>query len=589
MWNVTSYKSWIICLGVLFFAMDVQGHPLGNFSLNHYNVIELQPAGIVTQHVLDFAEIPSYNELSNVDLDGDDLVSDEELEQYKQSVRKRFLPDLQFGLRTAKGDSVALEEDSVEIDVILANGEGGLTCVQVRIIQEFRVDLQGEYRFSLWDQVLKHIRGLKEIRIRTYEGVSLDESGVQLRDGTSPLALSEDTWIMNGLEVMVPFAVDATAEQNELKRSEIIEMMNPGSIPQFPLMKNEDGAYEILKSPVQPNREVQEKISMLQPRNVMNATGMMSRESKNPEAATAAEETGMGTSSGIEKESSGWTNFIREEDLSPSFVMLAFLASILFGASHALSPGHGKTVVAAYLVGSRGTVWHAVFLGMIVTLTHVSSVLLLGVITLFFSQYILPDQLYPYIEGGSGLLILAIGASLFLRRYGAYQRMKFAEQIGIASEHAHAHHHHPHSHEHKHQEHGHSHHSHEHLGDHEHGPHTHTHEIPADANWKDLLILGITGGIVPCPTAIVVLLVAISMHRILFGLTLIIFFSIGLAAVLIAIGILMVTAKKFMNRFSGTEKSLAWLQIASPVVIMLLGVVIFIRGLASGGVISIQF
>ena len=301
---------------------------------------------------------------------------------------------------------------------------------------------------------------------------------------------------------------------------------------------------------------------------------------------------------------SEWSNLIGAEDLSLGFILVALGLSLFFGSIHALSPGHGKTVVAAYLVGSRGTIQHAIFLGIVVTMTHVSSVFLMGIITLYFSQYILPDQLYPIIESASGLLIAGIGIALFLRRYQAYQRIMIAGQLGISvhelslshthsdDHHDHDHHHdhsHNHTHDHDHH-HDHSHdHEHAHGLDHEHGPHTHTHEIPADATWKDLLILGITGGIVPCPSAIVVLLAANAMHRLLFGMALIVFFSIGLASVLIAIGILMVTAKKFMDRFVTKKRAFSWLQIASPILVTLIGIVFLLRGLHNGGIVTINF
>ncbi len=102
-------------------------------------------------------------------------------------------------------------------------------------------------------------------------------------------------------------------------------------------------------------------------------------------------------------------------------------------------------------------------------------------------------------------------------------------------------------------------------------------------------MLGITGGIVPCPSAIVVLLAANAMHRLLFGMALIVFFSIGLASVLIAIGIMMVTAKKFMDRFVTKKRAFSWLQIASPILVTLIGIVFILRGLHNGGIITINF
>src|SRR4029077_15038284 len=88
-----------------------------------------------------------------------------------------------------------------------------------------------------------------------------------------------------------------------------------------------------------------------------------------------------------------------------------------FGAIHALQPGHGKTLVAAYLVGSRGTAWHAVLLGVIVTLAHTAGVYALGAVTLYASRYVLPEKLYPWLGAISGLIIVVLGVWLFLRRW----------------------------------------------------------------------------------------------------------------------------------------------------------------------------
>ena len=198
-----------------------------------------------------------------------------------------------------------------------------------------------------------------------------------------------------------------------------------------------------------------------------------------------------------------------------ALLFLIFAAGL--GGTHALSPGHGKTLVAAYLIGSRGTLRHAVILGLVVAATHTAGVFALGLATLYASRYILPDSLYPWLTVGSGVVISQIG---------------FARLFGTGHAHSHSHGHtHPHVHHHG-------------------NGHTHSH-IPPDGasliSWKSLLALGISGGIVPCASAIVVLLSAIALHRIEFGLLLIVAFSIGLATVLSFVGILMVTARDFLN------------------------------------------
>ena len=392
--------------------------------------------------------------------------------------------------------------------------------------------------------------------------------------------------------------------------SPLDEMVNPASlaIRQFPLQKKEDGAFHILRSPVQPQMEIQNKIAVLQPRAAVDSAAMLNQTQPTPSIREGEAPNGAGEIHGED----AWANMIGADDLSPAFLLFAIGASMFFGAAHALSPGHGKTVVAAYLVGSRGTIWHAVFLGVVVTMTHVSSVILIGVVTLSLSEYIVPDKLYPIMEGASGLLIIIIGLSLFFQRYGAYTRQQ-AVQAAAPAPHTHHHHghEHPHDHDHHHHDHAHDHdHNHDHSHDHEHshshsdhdhhhhglddwlghdhGPHSHTHDIPADATWRDLLVLGVTGGIVPCPSAVIVLLAAIALKRLLFGLLLIVFFSVGLAAVLITIGILVVSAKSLLDRIEGSGRSLQWLQIASPALVTLLGAVILLRGLVSGGIISIH-
>jgi nickel/cobalt exporter len=177
------------------------------------------------------------------------------------------------------------------------------------------------------------------------------------------------------------------------------------------------------------------------------------------------------------------------EDLFlPSVLFLLGLAMVL-GAGHALSPGHGKTVVAAYLVGSRGTAKHALLLGATVTATHTAGVYALGLVTLYLSQYVLPERLYPILQVVSGLLL-------------------------------------------------------------------------------------------PCPSALVVLLSAIALNRVPFGLLLVVAFSIGLASVLVGLGLLLIYARRFLQRLSfAAGPSTRLLPVASAVVIVVAGLVITVQAL----------
>ena len=110
------------------------------------------------------------------------------------------------------------------------------------------------------------------------------------------------------------------------------------------------------------------------------------------------------------------TGLVKTGQFSPLFLVSAFLLSLALGSLHALTPGHGKALVGAYLVGSQGRTRDAIFLGLIVTLTHTGSVLILGLVTLFASHYILPALIVPWLEVISGLLVIGFGINLLIQR-----------------------------------------------------------------------------------------------------------------------------------------------------------------------------
>jgi ABC-type nickel/cobalt efflux system permease component RcnA len=287
-----------------------------------------------------------------------------------------------------------------------------------------------------------------------------------------------------------------------------------------------------------------------------------------------------------------FAELIGVKDLTLWGALLGLVIALGLGAVHALSPGHGKTVVGAYLIGSRGTARHAVFLGLTVTITHTLSIFALGIATLFASAYVLPEKLFPILSIISGAMVLIIGVTLFIRRLraalGIYE---------VANHHA-AHPAHDHGHE------THEHHdasvehdgaaiTHTHDGvTHSHdGGHAHTHLPPgADGGritWRSLLALGISGGLLPCPSALVVLLSAISLHRVGYGLLLVLAFSFGLAGTLTCIGLAFIYAGRLMKRRmssvvgSGMARVLPAL---SALVIACVGALICYEALSSAGI-----
>jgi ABC-type nickel/cobalt efflux system permease component RcnA len=246
----------------------------------------------------------------------------------------------------------------------------------------------------------------------------------------------------------------------------------------------------------------------------------------------------------------------------PLGLLLTLLVAFGLGAMHALAPGHGKTVVAAYLVGSRGTALHALFLGVTTTVTHTVGVFALGLVTLFVSRYILPEQLYPWLGVLSGAFVVVIGAALFTGRLSLL--------------------------------HGHSHgHDHDHAaeGPHSHGGFSHTHGAGAQRRtqgrlgWGSLLLLGISGGLLPCPSALVVLLSAIALGRVGLGLLLIVCFSLGLASVLTGIGIALVHAGRLFERVPLNSRLLRVLPVASALVVTVIGLGITLQALLQTGLL----
>ena len=245
---------------------------------------------------------------------------------------------------------------------------------------------------------------------------------------------------------------------------------------------------------------------------------------------------------------SGFAKLIGRRHLSALVILASLAAALFWGAAHALSPGHGKTIVTAYLVGQRGTPRHAALLGLIVTVTHTIGVFALGLVTLALSQFIVPDTLYPWLNLASGVLVVGVGLTVF--------RLRVKDWL-----HTRAH------------RHGHSHH---------HG-HEHSHVPEPGTGLRGLVAVGVSGGLLPCPSALVVLLAAISLHRLAFGLVLILAFSAGLALSITGIGLAAVLAKKAFARASFEGRLIRALPAVSALVILVAGVAMTARALPRVG------
>lgn len=238
-----------------------------------------------------------------------------------------------------------------------------------------------------------------------------------------------------------------------------------------------------------------------------------------------------------------WFTSLIERDLSPLFLLVSVFVALGAGALHALQPGHGKTILAAYLVGSEGRFRHALTLGVAVSLMHTTSVVVLGLATWWASNAFSPDEVYPWLSLFSGVVVIGVGAWLLWRRLGA-------------GGHAHL----------------------QNDGDHDH-PHSHGHALPSGVSPFSLRGMGavaISGGLLPSPAALIVLLGAISLHRIAFGVTLVAAFSIGLAAALTGVGMLVIRARDLTTRRMSSNAA-RMLSLLSAGAIVALGIVLTAR------------
>ena len=243
------------------------------------------------------------------------------------------------------------------------------------------------------------------------------------------------------------------------------------------------------------------------------------------------------------------------ESTTPKYLatgsLLALLGAFVWGAAHALSPGHGKTLVGAYLVGTRAKAKHALFLALTTTITHTIGVLILGLAVLVASQYFLPTMFLPWLSLISGLMVVTLGLHLLKKRLSHRK---------ASHTHHHFHHHHDHSH---------------HTHDHTYDPHTHSNLPPnSDENpitWGNLLTLGVAGGLVPCPSALVLLLGTISLGQVSWGILLVLVFCLGLAGTLSALGLLLINSKSIFERLPHQIKITKFFPIASSIIIFLVG------------------
>src|SRR5262249_4778941 len=512
------------CLRLLAFLLlasaPLFAHPMGNFSVNHYSKITLNRSQIELLYIIDMAEIPTFQELQAAGLKADP--EDPHISAYLRSKADEFWQGLMLKL-----DGRPVELECAERQVIFPPGAGGLPTMKFGFTCRAPLSklASGQHRLEYRDDNFQERVGWKEVIVDADPVLQL-ASSVPNKDRSAELS-NYPTDLLNSPPQ--DLSANATFTLPTVVRSGV------GIAPD---RKVSAARIAVSKAPTQTPASVAEP------------------------AASSAEQPPQLTPNAQNTPRSPFTQLITSNQLSVWFFLTAALIAMGLGALHALEPGHGKTLVAAYLVGSRGTAWHAVILGVIVTLAHTAGVYALGVVTLYASRYVLPEKLYPLLGAISGLIIVVLGMWLFLRRW-------VSEDPSLAEDH-----------------------SHWYDGF---AGHSGTFPVSSDGaaaaparqtvSTRQLLLLGITGGLIPCPAALVVLLSAVALHRIALGFFLIVAFSIGLAAVLIAIGLLMVHAGRFASRLTpNSELIQRRLPLLSAVFITIVVVVLVVQALKPAGV-----
>ena len=510
-------------------------HPLGNFSISHYSGLRLTRSGLELTYVIDMAEIPTFQEMQE-----HGLVAERGHASLPGYVARR-VETLSEGLVVEiDGRRVSLTTGAT--DIMFPEGAGGLPTLKLGVRYRATWDSpRGVVELRYRDANFPARAGWKEIIAEAEEGIALVESTAPSRDRSRQLSDYPTDLLSSPPQDLVARVTFTVAEPRPGVAGQVVP--HPPDAASRPAVASGARAAAIPGARRVP---------------APSALDVGSGRSAAPEGEVTTHET-LGLEPNRRATPRGtFTDLIATADVRSGLIAAALLIAAGLGALHALEPGHGKTVVGAYLVGQRGTPRHAVVLGLIVTASHTAGVYLLGAVTLYASRHVVPERLYPWLGVLSGLIIAGLGLILFVRRWS-----------GPPHAHAHAHDH-----------------VHAHEGDRD---DAHARAPAGSVTLGQLFALGVSGGIVPCPAALVVLLAAVAMGRVGLGLLLIVAFSAGLAAVLIAIGLLVVWAGRFVSRWSGEGTMVTrWLPLASSAVVAVFGFALVVQSLAGAGVVRID-
>ena len=445
-----------LALSLVFVAAPAQAHPLGNFTINTYDGLRVSSRQLAIDHVVDMAEIPTFQRRSDIDTDHNGALSASEMNLYAAATC----------LETARALVVRVDATSVPAAVESSSlafppGAGGLPTMRITCALGIPISAS------------KHVISFNDPTFADHIG-----------------------W----------HEITAIGDRTTLIGSGIPTTSVSARLTHYP--------QDLLRSPLDQRTASFSVTPGGAPANAA-ANTVTGRQARGVDALTRA-----------------FTDLVASHRASIPFAILALLIAVVLGALHALAPGHGKTVMAAYVVGKRGSFKQAALIGATVTATHTAGVLLIG-LALTLSHALAPERVYPWLGLASGLLLIAIGAAMVRTRL-------------------HGRHHHDHDHE------------------------------PPPVSKRGLLAMGFAGGLVPSPSALVVLLGAIALGRLWFGIVLIAAYGAGMGATLAGAGLLLVRARGRLDHARGAR----WARLAAGIpavaafLVLGLGILTAARGIS---------
>jgi ABC-type nickel/cobalt efflux system permease component RcnA len=442
-------------------AAGAAAHPLGNFTVNTYSGLRVGPDRLVVDYVVDMAEIPTFQTRQAIDTDGNGRVTGPEAATW----RDRECPRLATGLRATVGGrpaTLAVTGSALTFPM----GVGGLQTLRLECA--LAAPLPAGRSLTYTDTNLEGRVGWREITA-IGDRATLEAADVP---STSPSAR------------LTTYPQDQLSSPLDQRTASL--HFHPGGPPAAPLAGPGGGS-------------------------AAGSSGGPADENPTPRVERPPGAVRRG---GVDRATAAFTALVGKRSLSPGFALVTLLLAVGLGAAHALAPGHGKTVMAAYLVGLRGTLRQAATIGATVTLTHTAGVLLLGLV-LTTSRAVAPERVYPWLGLGSGLLLAGVGIGLLVRARPGHG------------------HPHPHGHDHP-------------------FPHHHDHRgatpgAGRPVGWRGLVALGLAGGLVPSPSAVVVLLGGIALGQAWFGVALVLAYGLGMATTLTGVGLLLAHLRTRMD------------------------------------------